>query len=102
MCQGRRSPGAGTVRCQQSRIGQVAGAAIGAAGIGYRSPMTKSIKSTDGTSGDIREVPFENIVSRAASLLPEELAVSSDDPQAQAEVILLESEERTADPAAGR
>jgi hypothetical protein len=64
--------------------------------------MTESNKATDGRSGDIREVPSENIASRAASLLPEELAVGSDDPQAQAEAILLESEERTPDPAAGR
>lgn len=37
-------------------------------------------------------------VARRAELLPEELAVGSDDPQAQAEVILEEAEERTEHP----
>ena len=46
------------------------------------------------------QVPEENVVSRA-ELLPEELAVGSDDPQAQAEAILLESERRIEDPDAG-
>jgi hypothetical protein len=46
------------------------------------------------------QVPRENVRSRA-NLLPEELAVGSDDPQAQAEAILLESEERVDDPNAG-
>ena len=40
-------------------------------------------------------------VATRAELLPEELAVGSDDPEAQAAAILLESEERTADPNAG-
>ena len=63
--------------------------------------MTESIQPSDGSSADVPEVPPDNIASRAANLLPEELAVGSDDPQTQAEVILLESAERTADPAAG-
>ena len=46
------------------------------------------------------QVPEENVVTRA-ELLPEELAVGSDDPQAQAEAILLESERRIEDPDAG-
>ena len=46
------------------------------------------------------QVPEENVVTRA-ELLPEELAVGSDDPQAQAEAILLESEKRIEDPNAG-
>lgn len=46
-------------------------------------------------------VPEENVVTRA-ELLPEELAVGSDDPQAQAAAILLESERRIEDPDAGR
>jgi len=46
------------------------------------------------------QVPEQNIVTRA-ELLPEELAVGSDDPQAQAEAILLESEKRIEDPNAG-
>lgn len=41
-----------------------------------------------------------NVASRA-ELLPEEIAVGSEDPQAQAAAILLESEERTNDPDAG-
>ena len=46
------------------------------------------------------QVPEQNIVTRA-ELLPEELAVGSDDPQAQAAAILLESERRIEDPDAG-
>jgi hypothetical protein len=46
-------------------------------------------------------VPEENVVTRA-ELLPEELAVGSDDPQAQAAAILLESERRIEDSDAGR
>ena len=37
-------------------------------------------------------------VARRAELLPEELAVGSDDPQAQAQAILEEAEERTEHP----
>jgi hypothetical protein len=37
-------------------------------------------------------------VARRAELLPEELAVGSDDPQAQAQAILEEGEERTEHP----
>ncbi len=37
-------------------------------------------------------------VARRAELLPEERAVGSDDPQAQAEAILEEAEERTEHP----
>lgn len=37
-------------------------------------------------------------VARRAELLPEELAVGSDDPQAQSQAILGESEERTEHP----
>ena len=36
--------------------------------------------------------------TRAAGLLPEEREVGSDDPQAQAEAILADSDERTANP----
>ncbi|GAB7047982.1 hypothetical protein [Catenuloplanes indicus] len=39
----------------------------------------------------------DRVESRAASLLPEERRVGSDDVEAQAEEILLESDERTAD-----
>jgi len=46
------------------------------------------------------QVPEQNIVTRAESL-PEELAVGSDNPQAQAATILLESENRIEDPDAG-
>jgi hypothetical protein len=41
------------------------------------------------------------IVDSRAELLPEEVAAGSDDPRAQAEAILLESEERVHDPDAG-
>jgi hypothetical protein len=37
------------------------------------------------------------VAERAAELLPEEQAVGSDDPEAQAEQILAESDERTMD-----
>lgn len=36
--------------------------------------------------------------TRAAGLLPEEREAGSDDPQAQADAILADSDERTADP----
>ncbi|WP_404385034.1 hypothetical protein LL946_04065 [Knoellia locipacati] len=44
-----------------------------------------------------REPDEDNVGSRA-ELLPEEQAVGSDDPDAQAAAILAESEERTEDP----
>jgi hypothetical protein len=37
-------------------------------------------------------------IAERAHLLPEEIAAGSDDPQAQAEAILAESDERTNDP----
>lgn len=40
----------------------------------------------------------DRIAERAGHLLPEEEAAGSADPQAQAEAILAESDERTADP----
>jgi hypothetical protein len=43
------------------------------------------------TSGD------ERVEQRAAELLPEEAAAGSDDPEAQAEAILAESDERQVD-----
>ncbi len=46
------------------------------------------------------EIP-DTMVETRSDLLPEELAVGSDDPQAQAEAILEESEERVTDPDAG-
>jgi len=51
-------------------------------------------------SSAAHQVTEENVATRA-ELLPEELTVGSDDPRAQAEAILLESEERTDDPDAG-
>ena len=41
---------------------------------------------------------FDERVEERAELLPEELAAGSDDPEAQAEAILAESDERIADP----
>ena len=47
------------------------------------------------------EPPSEEVVeARAEDLLPEEQAAGSDNPIAQAEAILSESEERTLDPVA--
>lgn len=48
------------------------------------------------------EHPDEHDVDERAHLLPEELAVGSDDPQAQARAILEESQERTDAPDASR
>ena len=48
--------------------------------------------------GDDHETQARHVASRAG-LLPEERAVGSDNPQAQAKVILEESEERTEHPA---
>lgn len=42
--------------------------------------------------------PAEGDPAERAELLPEEIAAGSDDPQAQAEAILAESQERTEDP----
>lgn len=42
--------------------------------------------------------PSEDRVDARAELLPEEQAVGSDDPAAQARAILAESDERTAEP----
>ena len=42
----------------------------------------------------------DRVERRAADLLPEELAAGSDDPQAQAEAILEDSDERESDPTA--
>ena len=39
----------------------------------------------------------DRVAERAAELLPEEAAAGSDDPQAQAEAILAESDERSLD-----
>jgi hypothetical protein len=44
------------------------------------------------------EPPDEARVDQRAALLPEEKSSGSDDPEAQAEVILEDSDERTADP----
>lgn len=52
----------------------------------------------DQTPEEIDEETQERHVASRAKLLPEEQAVGSDDPQAQAEAILGESEERTEHP----
>jgi hypothetical protein len=44
------------------------------------------------------EPPDEERVDHRAHLLPEEAASGSDDPQTQAEIILEDSDTRTADP----
>ncbi|MGS0687340.1 hypothetical protein ACVBEQ_19680 [Nakamurella sp. GG22] len=56
--------------------------------------------STDPEIPDSPDIP-DGMVENRSDLLPEELAVGSDDPQAQAEAILEESEERVTDPDAG-
>lgn len=49
-------------------------------------------------TSDAGDRAHERHVRRRAKLLPEELAVGSEDPHAQAEAILADSEERTAHP----
>jgi hypothetical protein len=49
---------------------------------------------------DVPDVEPDLVESRAESLLPEELQAGSDDPHAQAQALLEESEERTLDGAA--
>lgn len=44
------------------------------------------------------QAPDDDRVESRAELLPEEVAAGSDDPHAQAEAILEESDERTDDP----
>lgn len=44
------------------------------------------------------ELPDEDAVEARAHLLPEEVAAGSDDPEAQAEAILEESQDRTLHP----
>ena len=48
------------------------------------------------------EAPDNDRIEQRAELLPEELAAGSDDPEAQAEAILQESDERTDDPSGTR
>ena len=48
------------------------------------------------------ETPEDARVESRAELLPEEQAVGSEDPTAQAEAILAESDERTEDPEQAR
>jgi hypothetical protein len=52
-----------------------------------------------GMSGEVED---ERVEQRAAHLLPEEEASGSDDPTRQAEAILRDSDERTADPERAR
>lgn len=47
----------------------------------------------------VSEQADQDRIEERALLLPEELAVGSDDPESQAQVILEESERRTEDPA---
>lgn len=62
--------------------------------------MTETRDSTGNNPDPAASIDSDKVATRA-ELLPEELAVGSDDPEAQAAAILLESEERTADPNAG-
>ena len=52
--------------------------------------------SSDGAGEQERDE--ERVEQRASELLPEERSAGSDDPREQAEAILAESDERTADP----
>jgi hypothetical protein len=51
-----------------------------------------------GTVPDMTSTPDDDMVQRRKILLPDEQAAGSDDPEAQAEAILQESEERTLHP----
>ena len=53
---------------------------------------------TDNPGTDRDEVQGDERVAERAHLLPEEIAAGSDDPTAQAEQILSESDDRTDDP----
>ncbi len=53
-------------------------------------------------SGDEQSQGQSRVERRAADLHPEEERAGSDDPQAQAEAILAESDERTDDPEGSR
>ena len=44
------------------------------------------------------EKPDQDRVDERSGLLPEEIAAGSDDPERQAEILLEDSDERTADP----
>lgn len=68
----------------------MSGMSGGAAGA-RREPYRRAMTQNDDGSRDPR-------VEHRAELLPEELAAGSDDPQAQAEAILEESDERTEHP----
>lgn len=57
--------------------------------------MTNSSASGDGSQNPAAD---DERVAARADLLPEEESVGSDDPQAQAETILADSDERTAHP----
>lgn len=75
-----RGPAAGNVARVPAALRGMARTDLG----GYRPGMSN--------------IPNEDVKARA-ELLPEEIAVGSDDPQEQAEVILEESRERTEKPA---
>ncbi len=49
-------------------------------------------------TGSEHDSRFEKRVEERAALLPEERVAGSDDPEAQAEAILTESDDRLADP----
>jgi len=51
-----------------------------------------------GSLSTMSQTPDDDRVETRAELLPEEEAAGSDDPHAQAEAILEESDERTEDP----
>jgi hypothetical protein len=55
------------------------------------------VNSTPPPDGDEEQVQARHVAARA-ELLPEEQAVGSEDPQAQAKAILAESQERTEHP----
>jgi deazaflavin-dependent oxidoreductase (nitroreductase family) len=66
-----------------------------AAATGRTIPILRLVGSTSGM-GTRGAMPDDQQVARRAELLPEEKQAGSDDPEAQAEAILEESEERTA------
>ncbi|CAN7313756.1 hypothetical protein [Knoellia sp. LjRoot47] len=57
---------------------------------------------TDAHHDDAHDEVRDDRVGRRAELLPEEQAVGSDDPEAQARAILAESQERTEHPESTR
>jgi len=63
-----------------------------------REPTTSAAGTGAPYRGPMSEHPDEDRIDRRAELLPEEQEAGSADPEAQAEAVLADSDERTDDP----